>query len=171
MFFLTKENFEAGRFEPFSSALPGTEEEEASPLLVAFKAMARDQRWLQPTNLVHKSWRFGYGFSRDVAEAAGCPKEDDADEHWEHACLVCWRSSMDGSHIGSMHSGSFGVGHLASPFRGIEPEKEIVNGVEVITRKISKVLPTPQDLKLFLLRCANQTVPNLKGQVSDFDEL
>ena len=164
-FFLTKED-ETG-FTPFRSEQPGSEETAESPFFVAFRKLAGDQRWLRAIGMQRKVWRFGYAFSREVAEAAGCPPAG-GDEHWLHACLVCWRSSADGSAVSTMHSGSFGLGHLAKPKEQWPvPETEDINGVTVVTRKIKYVVPTPDDFKRWLLKCANQTVENAAPQLDE----
>merc|ERR1711871_1507892 len=58
----------------YSSDLPGEAEQEKDPLFVAYKKLAKDQSWLSEVmpGLTHKTWTFGYGHKKAVAEAAGC---------------------------------------------------------------------------------------------------
>ena len=95
----------------YSSDLPGEAEQEGDPLFVAYKKLAKDQSWLtdvMPT-LTHKTWTFGYGHRKNVAEEAGCTGVGTWE--WNHACIVVWKTSQDGTHMQTAHTTHFGHDH------------------------------------------------------------
>ena len=69
------------------------------------------QSWLQETNtgIAHKTWTFGFGHKRSVAQEAGCTGV--GTWPWNHACIVMWKTSTDGSHMQTAHTTHFGNDH------------------------------------------------------------
>ena len=55
-----------------SFAVPGEEEQDEDEIFTSFKKMAKDQQWLQDIGMGHKTWTFGFGHMKNVAEEAGC---------------------------------------------------------------------------------------------------
>ena len=61
------------------------------------------------SGITHKTWTFGYGHKRDIAEEAGC--QGVGTWEWNHACIIVWKTSMDGTHMQTAHTTHFGHDH------------------------------------------------------------
>ena len=64
----------------------------------------------------HKTWSFGYGHDKKIAAESGC--DDIGTWLWEHACVIVWKTSMDGMHLQTSHTVHFGHDHS----KGIVPK-------------------------------------------------
>ena len=121
-FFITKN---AHTKEKYSSTLPGEEEQASDPLFTYYKKLATDQNWLASLGLGHKTWTFGYGHDKSVAEAVGC--EGVGTYAWEHVCVIVWKTSKDGTHMSTSHTTHFGQDHSK---RVIPQTEDISNFIE-----------------------------------------
>ena len=125
-FFITKDKY--------SSKMPGDAEQNGDPLWVAFKKLAKDQSWLADLGMGHKTWTFGYGHDKAVANEAGC--EDVGTYTWDHVCIVVWKTSADGTHLRAWHTSHF--------------DKDF--------SKVPKPVPTTEDVKKFIHKHAAMKV-------------
>ena len=104
-FFMTKH--QDGKKVNYQNDMPGDEEQDSDEIFVAYKKMAKDQSWLADIGLGHKTWTFGYGHKKDVAEQAGCSGV--GTRSWDHVCVIVWKTSMDGAHMQTAHTTHFGL--------------------------------------------------------------
>ena len=88
------------------------------PLVAEFKSLAKDQSWLDECcpGMSHKTWTFGYGHDKKIAQESGC--DDIGTWLWEHACVIVWKTSMDGTSLQTSHTVHFGHDHS----KGIVPK-------------------------------------------------
>ena len=109
-FFISKKHYR--------DAEPGEETQNRDPLFVEFKKMAKDQSWLDEccAGMSHKTWTFGFGHDKKIAQETGC--DDIGTWLWEHACVVVWKTSADGTHLSTSHTVHFGHDHS----KGIVPK-------------------------------------------------
>ena len=110
---------------------PGAE--MARRAVAAAIAAEQQGKWL-PANLRHKTWTFGYGHDKSVANEAGC--EDVGTYTWDHACIVVWNTSLDGTHLRAWHTSHF--------------DKDF--------SKVPKPVPTTEDVKKFIHKHAAMKV-------------
>jgi hypothetical protein len=120
--------------DKYTNKEPGEEEQNGDPLWVAFKELAKDQSWMSDLGMGHKTWTFGYGHDKTVANEAGC--EDVGTYTWDHACIVVWKTSPDGSHLRAWHTSHFDKDFSKSP----------------------KPVPTVDDIKKFVRKTAGNKV-------------
>ena len=88
---------------------PGPATQEQDPLFRQFKALAKDQSWAHDLGMSHKTWSFGYGHDKSIAQEAGC--DDIGTWLWDHCCVVVWKTSEDGSSIQTHATTHFGNDH------------------------------------------------------------
>lgn len=131
-FFLTKGIGGHDNRPAYSNDMPGEGEQEEDPIFQAYKKMAKDQSWLADLGLGHKTWTFGYGHRKGVAEQAGC--EGVGTRPWDHVCIIVWKTSMDGTHLHTSHTTHFGLDFS-------DPKQ--VPGVEDIKQFIHKAAAKP----------------------------
>ena len=124
-FFISKKHYR--------DAEPGEETQNKDPLFREFKSLAKDQSWLGD-GMGHKTWTFGYGHDKSVANEAGC--EDVGTYTWDHACIVVWKTSLDGTHLRAWHTSHF--------------DKDF--------SKVPKPVPTTEDVKKFIHKHAAMKV-------------
>ena len=131
-FFITKK-FYAGETGP------GEETQMRDPLFKEFKSLAQSQgKWI-PSNLRHKTWTFGYGHDKEIAQQVGC--DDIGTWEWNHACVVVWRTSEDGTKMQTQHTTHFGHDH----------SKDIT--------------PTAADIRKFIIAAASKAVPSHSAEL------
>jgi hypothetical protein len=120
----------------YRDAEPGEATQDRDPLFVEFKKMAKDQSWLDSCcpGLGHKTWTFAYGHDKKIAQETGC--DDIGTWLWEHACIVVWKTSADGSHLQTRHTVHFGHDHS----KGITPKPADIR--KFITESASKPVKT-----------------------------
>ena len=97
---------------------PGEELQARDPLLSEFKALAEDQSWLDECcpGMSRKTWTFGYGHDKNIAQEVGC--DDIGTWLWHHACIIAWKTSPDGGHLDTHHTVHFGHDHT----KGVVPK-------------------------------------------------
>jgi len=137
-FFLTKH--QGGKKSAYHHDMPGEEEQESDEIFRAYKKMAKDQSWLSDLGLGHKTWTFGYGHMKDVAEQAGCSGV--GTRPWDHVCIIVWKTSADGTHMQTAHTTHFGL-DFSKP-----------DGV-----------PGPDDVKKFIYKHAKEAVKAHGGEL------
>merc|ERR1712086_543463 len=108
-FFITK-----GNGERYTNDMPGEEEQAEDTIFESYKKMAQDQEWLQDIGMGHKTWTFGYGHMKSVAEEAGC--QGVGTRAWDHVCVIVWKTSPDGSHMQTAASTHFGLDFSKADF-------------------------------------------------------
>jgi hypothetical protein len=109
-FFISKKHYR--------DAEPGEETQMKDPLFAEFKSLAKDQSWLDECcpGMSHKTWTFGYGHDKKIAQESGC--DDIGTWLWEHSCVIVWKTSMDGTSLQTAHTVHFGHDHS----KGIVPK-------------------------------------------------
>ena len=126
----------------YSSDMPGEAEQDKDPLFVAYKKLAKDQSWLAGANagIGHKTWTFGYGHKRAIAEEAGCMGVGTWE--WNHACVIVWKTSADGTHMQTAHTTHFGHDHS----KGIAPTAADIS--KFIKKEAAKPVKSPASVDL-----------------------
>jgi hypothetical protein len=108
----------------YTSLHPGEVEQGRDPLFSQYKEMAQDQSWLEPLGLGHKTWTFAYGHDKALAKQIGC---DDIGTHtWDHACVIVWKTSADGTYVHSQHTTHFDEDFSKNPVITAEHIKKFI---------------------------------------------